>query len=247
MGTEKRKDKDDEAGGGTPGWMVTFSDLSTLLLTFFVLLLSMSTMDDMTLKSIFHNFTSSSGILYFKEFGEIYRTKEALIQSLYEKLKDALVMRKANDPNEEFISAEDQRILKEVGSALQVRELDHGFKLVFGQELLFKPGSAEINEDMKPVLARVAKFIKSATYQVYIDGHTDNIPIHTAQFPSNQELSLARAYNLMEYLVKVEKASPVYIALGGYGASHPVASNDTPEGRAKNRRVEIIFKNQRYF
>ena len=77
MSPEERRKEATEKEAGTPGWMVTFSDLSTLLLTFFVLLLSMSTMDDLTLKSMFQNYTSSSGILYFKDYGEIYTPKEA--------------------------------------------------------------------------------------------------------------------------------------------------------------------------
>ncbi len=90
-----RKKKGGEGGSGRQGsWMVTFSDLSTLLLTFFVLLLSMSSMDDLKLKSMFQNFTSSSGILLFKQYGEIYHAKEIFIQGLYEKLKDALVVNK---------------------------------------------------------------------------------------------------------------------------------------------------------
>lgn len=247
MNNDEKKGHAEEGKSGTPGWMVTFSDLSTLLLTFFVLLLSMSTMDDMTLKSLFHNYTSSSGILYFKEYGEIYRPKETLIHDLNEKLKDALVMRKADDPNEEFVSSEDQTILKEMGSTLEVVEFKGGFKLIFGHQLLFSPGSAEIKEEMGPVLERIAKFIVTSTYQIYIDGHTDDIPIHTAQYPSNNELSLARAYNLMSHLVNEKNLESVYMALAGYGESHPLDTNDTPEGREKNRRVEIIFKNQKYF
>lgn len=247
MNHDQKKEHAQEGKKGTPGWMVTFSDLSTLLLTFFVLLLSMSTMDDMTLKSLFHNYTSSSGILYFKEYGEIYRPKETLIHDLNEKLKDALVMRKADDPNEEFVAPEDQTFLKEMGSTLVVEEFKGGFKLVFGHQLLFSPGRAEIKEEMKPVLDRIAKFTKTSTYQIYIDGHTDNVPIHTARYPSNDELSLARAYNLMSHLVNEKNLASVYIALAGYGESHPIDANDTREGREKNRRVEIIFKNQRYF
>jgi len=85
--------------------MVTFSDLSALLLTFFVLLLSMSTMDQKTFKSMFHNFTASAGILYFKDYGEIYRPKDILIENLYEKLNDALVVKKAEDEPSEIFSS----------------------------------------------------------------------------------------------------------------------------------------------
>ena len=247
MSPEERRKEATEKEAGTPGWMVTFSDLSTLLLTFFVLLLSMSTMDDLTLKSMFQNYTSSSGILYFKDYGEIYTPKEALFNSLDESLKDTLIVSKVEDPNEGAITSTDQNLLQDVGSKLRVEEFKGGFKLVFGHQLLYAPGSAEIKEDMKPILARIGKFIRNSAYQIYIDGHTDNVPIHTPQYDSNDSLSLARAYHLMNYLVTEEDVSPACLALAGYGESHPVDTNDTVAGRDKNRRVEIIFKNQRYF
>ena len=137
--------------------------------------------------------------------------------------------------------------IRDRSAAVKFENLENGFKLVFGQELLFRSGSAQIRPEMLPVLMQVADFIRVSSYQVYIDGHTDAIPIHTDKYKSNEDLSLARAYNIMEYLVKGCGVAPNTIALCGYGAQRPVASNKTPEGRAKNRRVEIIFKNQKYF
>ena len=113
-GEEKRKPKKDERGG-TSAWMVTFSDLSTLLLTFFVLLLSMSSMDDRTLKSMFTNFTSACGILYFKEYGEIYRPKEVLIESLYESLQEVLTVKRSEDPVVEEASKTKSNVFGKVG------------------------------------------------------------------------------------------------------------------------------------
>ncbi len=244
-----RKKKGGEGGtGGEGSWMVTFSDLSTLLLTFFVLLLSMSSMDDLKLKSMFQNFTSSSGILLFKQYGEIYHAKEIFIQGLYEKLKDALIVNKDTEGIEnELASNITENPFVKASGAVRFEDLENGFKLVFGQGILFRSGSADIKPEMLPVLKHVANFIRVSSYQVYIDGHTDAVPIHTDKFSSNEELSLARAYNIMEYLVKGCGASADTIAIAGYGSYRPVAPNNTPEGRAKNRRVEIIFKNQKYF
>ena len=244
-GEEKRKPKKDEQGG-TSAWMVTFSDLSTLLLTFFVLLLSMSSMDDRTLKSMFTNFTSACGILYFKEYGEIYRPKEVLIESLYESLDEVLVVKRSEDPVVEEASKTKSNVFGKVGG-LEIEEFHKGFKLVFGHQLLFEPGRAKIKEEMRPLLEKISKFISTSAYQVYIDGHTDNVPINTETYPSNEDLSLARAYNLMDYLVQNGKVSPGAIALSGYGELRPIAPNDTADDRAKNRRVEIIFKGQKYF
>jgi chemotaxis protein MotB len=228
--------------------MVTFSDLSTLLLTFFVLLLAMSSMDDRKLKSAMTNFTSSCGILFFKEYGEVYQPKEVLVEGLYETLKETLVIRRSDDPPEELVAQSTEKFIEEIGSALVIEHFKGGFKLIFGHELLFPPGSADINETMEPVLKKVARFIRFSNYQVYIDGHTDSIPPSGRKgFDSNEDLSLARAYNLMQYLLTEEQVPNVSIALGGYGPFHPTSSNDTPVGRAKNRRVEIIFKNQKYF
>jgi chemotaxis protein MotB len=100
---------------------------------------------------------------------------------------------------------------------------------------------------MKDLLVRVARFMRASSYQIYIDGHTDSVPIHTPRYGSNEDLSLARAYNLLHYFVKEAGISHVYLAMAGYGATKPAASNETAEGRERNRRVELIFKNKRYF
>jgi len=244
----KKKKSGEGGGGGEGSWMVTFSDLSTLLLTFFVLLLSMSSMDDLKLKSMLQSFTSRSGILLFKQYGEIYHPKEIFIQGLYEKLKDALVVNKEREGIENDLASNiTENPFVSVSGAVRFENLEDGFKLIFGQELLFRSGSAQIRPQMLPVLKKIADFIRVSSYQVYIDGHTDAVPIHTDRYKSNEELSIARAYNILEYLVKGCGVSPDRIAMGGYGALKPVAPNTTAQGRAKNRRVEIIFKNQKYF
>lgn len=241
-------------GGGEPeqgnskAWMVTFSDLSTLLLTFFVLLLSMSSLDDLKLKSLFHNFTSSCGILLFKEYGEIYRPKERLIEGLNEKLKDALVVRKDEEMEEKDIPSDiTTNPFPDASGSMVFQNIEGGFKLVFGHGILFSSGSAALREEARPLMANIARFIRVSGYQLYIDGHTDSVPIRTEVFPSNEALSLARAYTIVEYLTKEEGLSLQLLAMAGYGETRPVTTNGTEEGRAKNRRVEMIFKNQRYF
>jgi chemotaxis protein MotB len=242
------KGGDSSKQGGSSAWMVTFSDLSTLLLTFFVLLLSMSSMDDLKLKSLFHNFTASCGILLFKEYGEIYKPKEILVEGLMEKLEDALIVRKEEDaPKAKIPSDITANPLSLAGGALKFEDSGEGFKLTFGQALLFESGSAEIKNEGKPLLDQVAKFVLVSSYQIYIDGHTDNVPVHTADYPSNEALSLARAYNIIQYFIEEKNIPSDYMAMGGYGDLRPVAPNDSPEGRAQNRRVEMIFKNQKYF
>jgi len=247
MSNDMKKDKANAPEDQPPAWLVTFADLSTLLLTFFVLILSMSSMDDRAMKSMFTNFTSACGILYFKDFGEIYKPKEVLIDGLYERLQESLVVKRSGDPAKDLVAEKEEPYNREFANSLIYKEIREGFKLVFGHQLLFTPGSAEIKEDMKPVLDMIAKFMRASAYQIYIDGHTDNIPIRSAEYSTNEDLSLARAYNILEYLVREKKMSPNAIAIAGYGELRPVASNGTPLGRGENRRVEIIFKNKVFF
>jgi chemotaxis protein MotB len=232
--------------GEVPPWMVTFSDLTTLLLTFFVLLLSMSSMDNKSLKSSFTNFTSASGILNFKELGEVYRSKDIMIQGIYERIKDTTIIKRSDDPVDIPADA-DEIFMKETGGQIVMQNVEGGFKLVFGHKIMFETGKADIKEEMKPILDEVAKFIKASYFQVYIDGHTDDIPISSEEFSSNTILSLNRAYNVIKYLIEEGEVGADSLSLGGYGEKHPVESNATPPGRDKNRRVEMIFKNKTYF
>ncbi len=243
---EEKIKEEEIISGGIPSWMVTFSDLATLLLTFFVLLLSMSSMDDKSLRSVFSNFTSASGILNFKELGEVYRPKEILIEGIYQRFAESLVIRHSDDPVDLPAEAE-ETFMKESGGQVIIQDIEGGFKLVFGHKLMFESGRAEIKEEMKPVLDLVAQFIKASSFQVYIDGHTDNIPINSEEFPSNTSLSLARAYNVMIYLIEEGGVGSDNLAMIGYGEKHPIESNDAPKGREKNRRVEMIFKSKTYF
>lgn len=249
MGNKGRKGKGGgEEGTNSKAWMVTFSDLSTLLLTFFVLLLSMSSLDDLKLKSSFHNFTSSAGILLFKEYGEIYKPKEVLIQGLNERLKDALVIKKEEEMDQEDLPSDmATNPFPDASGTINFQNIEGGFKITFGHGMLFRSGSAALRDEARPFLADIAKFIRVSGYQVFVDGHADSVPIHTDSYPTNEALSLARAYTIVEYLTKEEGLSAQLLAVAGYGESRPVATNSTEEGRAKNRRVEMIFKNQRYF
>ena len=169
-----------------------------------------------------------------------------MIDGLYSRLKETLVIKRADDPVG-VPSESKETFLHEIGSQLIIDNSEDGFKMVFGHELLFEEGNTEIDEDMKWVLQKIAKFMRVSAYQVYIDGHADNIPVNNGEYQSNMDLSLTRALNIMDYFVRQEGISPGSIALAGYGEFHPASKDDTPSGRMKNRRVEIIFKNKSYF
>ena len=241
--SDKKRGKDSENRNSNT-WMTTFSDLCTLLLTFFVLLFSMSSMDAQKLKIAFQNFDASSGFLSFREYREISRPMEVMINGIHKLLGEKVVLGK--DPKT-VRSDMDTKGLENLGNFLIIQPLKDGIKLVFGERLLFAPGSTEIREEVVPVLNKIARFISLSGYQAYIDGHTDNIPTQTETYSSNEELSIARAFNIRDYLLSFENIPPEYVALTGYGDLKPTASNDLPEGRQENRKVDIVLKNKKYF
>jgi chemotaxis protein MotB len=242
-GMDTKKDTKGE-GMSTTHWMTTFSDLITLLLTFFVLIFTMSSMDDQKLKIAFHNFGGSSGILSFKEYREIARPMDIMINGIRKSLGERVIV--SDQPETEEALA-DIRDLGDLGNNLWMRPVSDGIKLSFGDSLLFPPGGTEIREEMKPVLEKIARFISITAYKVYIDGHTDNTPLRDAYYGSNEELAIARAFSVRDQLAEFHEIDPKSIALTGYGGIKPVASNDSSSGRMRNRRVDIILKNQTYF
>ncbi|MBN2062777.1 MAG: flagellar motor protein MotB [Deltaproteobacteria bacterium] len=224
-------------------WMTTFSDLVTLLLTFFVLLFSLSSMDDRRLKIAFQHFSSSAGFLSFNDYRKISSPRETLIEGLNMILGEKVVYDEEIGPEDMPLPYDNNSI----GDSLYIQILEDGIKLSFGETLLFPPGGTDVRKEMLPVLGKIARFILISDYQTYVDGHTDDIPVRSGRFASNEEISIARAVNVRYHLINQGKLPPGSVVINGYGDLRPVANNKTAEGRAKNRRVEIILKNQKYF
>ncbi len=127
------------------------------------------------------------------------------------------------------------------GDNVQLIENDRGITIRILDNILFNTGQAELNPDSKSILSRLAKVLRTIPNDIRIEGHTDNVPINTPKYPSNWHLSVARATNTAYYLMNTEGLRPDRVTIVGYAEYKPVASNDTPEGRAKNRRVDIII------
>ena len=226
-------------------WMVTFADLCTLLLSFFVLLFSMSSLNARAFRSTFQSFSKASGILELKADERVALRPYQLVRDICKNLADLEKLDVVNTDKirqADHISDRDaQRMIS--GNAIWYQELKNeaGFSFILGQQLLFESGQAILNPKAHPILDKLAQFMKLGLYAIYIDGHTDDVPIHSERFPSNEELSLARAEAVMEYLVVSRGVNPRLFALGGYGSSHPMVSNIAGSQKALNRRVELIF------
>jgi chemotaxis protein MotB len=124
---------------------------------------------------------------------------------------------------------------------IQVIHTHQGTRLSFKDQVLFDFGKAEINPTGFAFLDQIADALDKIPYAVRVEGHTDNVPIRTRRFPSNWELSVARAVNVVKYFAEVGNIDPKRLSAVGYGESRPVAANDTSSNRAKNRRVEILL------
>lgn len=210
-------------------WVVSYADFITLLFAFFTTLYAISHVDLGKLQQ----FTGSMKTA-FKAAG-----KEAVDTSVIEGIKP---------PNYADIALE-QDIRGEFNKfgiieGVTVSRTDRGVLLSIGEQTLFGPGSADVKEGARPVLATVASLARKTQRRIVIEGHTDNMPIRNATYPSNIDLSVARAARVFAALLTEGAGRPERISTAGYGEYRPLASNATPEGRLRNRRVDIIFASQ---
>lgn len=234
---------DESQGLDADAWMVTFSDLILLLLTFFVMLLTMSSMDTKKLQEMFESLESSPGLLDYTEaravpklgrFVRNYSESSNKIVIDQNRLKELLLPK--------IKVKEMEELMTDIIEFVDLSDDERGIVLSFQERLLFGSGKASINKRALPILESVAKAIESSPNEILIMGHTDNAPIRSKLYPSNWELSASRGLSVLEYFVGEKRLSPQRFSVGGYGPSRPKEPNETPENRAKNRRVEIIFK-----
>lgn len=132
--------------------------------------------------------------------------------------------------------------MKKIGiKGSTVSKVKRGIIIRIPDEALFEPGRAEVKADFKEKLNKTGELIKDLPNQVQIEGHTDNIPINTSTYPSNWELSTGRAAAIMHHFVDNNAIAPARFAVAGYSEYHPIDTNDTAEGRSKNRRIDILI------
>lgn len=233
--------RSEASGGNSAGWLTTFNDLVTLLMVFFVLLFTMSTIDTRKMKDFQYALQSGLGVLREGSQVSVSVKETQPISDMAHSLTQA---EEETEPEEEVIKQpEIERALSEFFADLgiQVTYSNQGARITLEDCLLFDFGKADINATGFPFLNEIAALIHKVPYPVRIEGHTDNVPIHTKRFASNWELSIARAVNVVKYLVDVGRVNPKRLSAVGYGDSRPVTLNTTPVDRAKNRRVEILL------
>lgn len=235
----KKKKEEPEHGGGADRYLITYADLITLLLGLFVILYASSQVDKDKFKE------------YSAAFSEFFKTKDAKILQG----GDGILQGHRNGVPEPILNPRSERSIKEISGEikqkmseyiekglLEVRNEDSGLVLVLPEKLLFRSGKSEVEEQGLTALDSLAKVLSGIKKLISVDGHTDTDPIRTFQFESNWHLSASRAANVAYVLIK--DGVPEYnLVIRGFGSQRPIDDNTTPEGKAKNRRVEITITN----
>ena len=238
---KRKRQSSGDQGSKSAGWLTTFNDLVTLLMVFFVLLFTMSSIDAKKMQDFQFALQSGLGVL---EAGQMVDVTVKTPQPVEDMAHINTQPEGTKKPKKERISGLLSReVIKSMGAdfGIQVTETQHGTRLTFEDQILFDFGKATINPAGHGLLAQLAKAIQQVPNAVRIEGHTDNVPIQTKRFPSNWELSVARAVNVVKYFAEVGKLDPRRLSAVGYGESRPLVANDTPANRQKNRRVEILL------
>jgi chemotaxis protein MotB len=239
-----RKDEEDapEIKAGSNAWMVTFSDLTMLLLTFFVMLLSMKSMETGKARELFLHSEGPLEYVAREKQAENAIEGENILNAVtitsMEMIDKAINLLEGIEP----VPAKEGSVLGLRDIITEVTENERAVIIRLEADALFESGHAEIRGDRLYLLDSVGRLFRHATNDILVMGHTDNIAVSGDRFASNLELSVYRALNVLQYLVDNQGLKPERLAAGGYGDSLPRYPNDSQENRSKNRRVEFILR-----
>lgn len=274
---EDELESDGIGGGsaGAPKWMVTFADLSTLLLCFFVLLLSFSEMDVAKFKQLAGSMREAFGVQAEINSKQIPKGTSIIAREFSPAQPEPTVLNQVRqftiDSNKNTLEFADpgkvveieeyeelqktQELIDQVEADTRLAretlqpEIDAGMievRTVGARTIIhirekgsFALGSAEVEENFRPVLEKIHALLRQTEGLVRIAGHTDNLPIATVRFRSNWELSSARAVSVLHELIQHRGLDADRFVVAGYADTRPIASNDSSSERAKNRRVDI--------
>jgi len=225
----------EEVVEGAPDWIVTFGDLMSLLLCFFVLLLSFSEMDRNKYRIVSGSLKNAFGMQRKKPVFDSPKGQKMVAKEF----DQAIVLIKIQDVVDPILNELEDEFQEFKGFVDVSVEEDQVTIRMLG-EATFDTGQAQLKQDFMPLLLKIGEVLSKTEGEIIIAGHTDNVPVSGGPYKSNLGLSMARAGSVAEYLLKSTAIKPQRLSTMGFGEYRPLASNDTEEGRQKNRRVEII-------
>ncbi len=244
MAARRKKKKEQGCPPGPPKWIVQFADLMSLLLVFFILLLSMSTLDAKKVSEAIGSLSLAMSVLEGGTMTEVSPERIQQATPIEPQVETAEIVNRVTVTISEF-----NEIIRRQGGeeTIQVQEAIDGFMIQLPAGLLFRPGSAELySGDSRLFLRRIAMMVDTmpADLELVVRGHTDSAELPPGSaFRDNWSLSTARSVSVVQELVG-GGVDPKRVSAAGHAEHRPIATNDTEQGRARNRRVEIHFMGQ---
>lgn len=251
----RKKKHHEEEHENAERWLVSYADFITLLFAFFVTMYAISRVDERKLGSAVESLQRALGSNIFMQTS---RPEPGVFHTTSQPIDVALVQAPAK--KEEGAGKEDfEKLAAEIKKKMEDGIKDNGGQgeaslsqlkfiidkrglvLRFSERFFFDSGDASLRPEVIPTLNVLAQSLEKIPHHIRIEGHTDSVPISTLRFPSNWELSTARATSIVRYFLTHFKFAPNQLSAAGYGEFRPIASNQTTEGRTQNRRVDIVI------
>lgn len=256
-----RRRRSEEEHENLERWLVSYADFITLLFAFFVVMYSISSINEGKYRvlsdSLTAAFSEPQKLQYVDktqdliQIGELRRAQGIAANSVVQ-----LPVNSRSSDGEDGQQGADEAQLREVADQIErvlapyiqeeliaVKRESTWVEIEMKSGLLFSSGRAELSAESIPMLEKLADIFKTISNPIHVEGHTDNVPIKTREFPSNWELSSARGASVVHQLMK-DGVDPARMAAIAYGEYHPLADNGTEAGRYKNRRVTIVLQSQ---
>jgi chemotaxis protein MotB len=241
---EEEEEDEHECPQGAPSWVMTFADLVTLLVVFFILLFAMGSIEEEKWKQMKSSLKDALGQENIPEAG----IREGL-DVIKEKVLDETTIHAVDEVGamvakevEEIASEVEEFVFKnKLAGKVEVSSDERGAIITLSDTVMFPPGKSRMTYTGDEIIKQVFDILKQFSYQVKIEGHTDNVPMNTAQYPSNWELSAARAAEVARKLVKAG-FNPTNLSIEAFAQYRPKVPNDSRQGRATNRRIEIVYQ-----
>lgn len=217
---------------GLDEWVMTYGDMMSLLLTFFVLIVSFSSMQDTKFKQAANSLKDAFGVLARPE--SVIEFNVPLVPNHNPETREAEILY-------EVRAIEKMVYENDLQDQVEVEVGQEGVRFRVAAPFLFTSASADLDPASRLLLDNIGLMLCKFPYRVAVEGHTDSLPIRSSRFPSNWELSAARAVSVARYFQSTGVA-PENLGATGYGEFRPIADNETPDGRSRNRRVEILLQ-----
>ena len=224
---------------GAPRWVVTFGDLMSLLLCFFVLLLSFSEMDRQKYKQVAGSLEKAFDVQRKIRIMELPKGLKIIAKDFDQEIVQTLPLEEIGKEIDDMLSSQ----LEEVRDQITIEAGEDGITIRLMGESTFDSGRDEIREQLKPLLKNVASVLERNEGDIIIAGHTDDVPVRSGPFKSNLRLSIARAAAVADFMLANSQMDPGRVSTMGFGEYRPIETNLDERGRERNRRVEIILSN----